>query len=162
MTIFISHDNCYTFNRFLKDCGHVLRKDISFFFYADLAYRKSLPNDITLFTDLERLNDTQIELATVAENQLRAEGATILNAPSRVLRRYDLLKQLHNNGPNDFRAYRLQEDRTQFRYPVFLRLEREHQGSLSPLLNNPSSSKKSWPRVTLLMLKYKKNWATRS
>ncbi len=143
MTIFISHDNCYTFNRFFKDCGSVLRKEIRFIFYADLAYRKNLPSDLALFTDLERLDETQIELAIAAEKQLREADVRILNAPSRVLRRYDLLQKLALNGINEFRAYRLHEDRTQFKYPVFLRLEREHQGSLSPLLNSPKEVEKA-------------------
>lgn len=162
MTIFISHDNCYTFNRFLKDCGHVLRKDIRFIFYADLAYYKTLPNDITLFTDLERLDDARIELAIAAENQLRAAGVRILNAPSRVLRRYDLLQKMHADGINEFRAYRLHEDRTHFNYPVFLRLEREHQGSLSTLLNTPAEVEEAiqtalqrrLPENNLLLVEY--------
>lgn len=136
MTIFICHDNCYTFNRFFKDCGRPLRKEMRFIFYADLPYRKTLPNDIALFTDLERLNETQVELAIAAQQQLSTAGAHILNAPSQVLRRYDLLRTLHQKGINPFRAYRLNEDRTQLRFPVFLRLEREHQGNLSPLLHN--------------------------
>lgn len=162
MTIFISHDNCYTFKRFLKDCGHVLRKDMHFIFYADLPYRKSLPNDLALFTDLERLNDTQIALAITAEKQLQAAGACILNAPSRVLRRYDLLQKMFQDGINEFRAYRLHEDRAQFKYPVFLRLEREHQGSLSTLLNNPNEVKEAiqtarergFPEDNLLLVEY--------
>jgi len=162
MTIFISHDNCYTFKRFLKDCGHVLRKDMHFIFYADLPYRKSLPNDVALFTDLERLDDTQIELAIAAEKQLQDAGACILNAPSRVLKRYDLLQKMHQDGINEFRAYRLHEDRTQFKYPVFLRLEREHQGSLSALLNNAAeveeaiqtARERGLPENNLLLVEY--------
>jgi hypothetical protein len=149
MTIFINHDNCYTFNRFFKNCGGSLRREMPFIFYADLAFRKSLPHDIALFTDLERLDEAGIELAIAAENQLRAAGVRILNAPSQVLRRYDLLRKLNNEGINEFRAYRLHEDRTQLRYPVFLRLEREHQGSLSALLNTPQEVEKAIEQACL-------------
>lgn len=136
MTIFISHDNCYTVNRFLKDCGRIFRQDIHFIFYADLAYRKTLPNDIALFTDLERLDETQVELAIAAENQLKTAGVSVVNSPSQVLRRYDLLQALYQEGINPFRAYYIDEGRALMQFPVFLRMEREHQGSLSPLLHN--------------------------
>ena len=136
MIIVTSHDNCYTFKRFLKYWGPSLRGKIRFIYYADLAHYKALPRDVYIFTDLERLTPTQVELAAEAAQQLRVAGVTILNEPSRVLRRYDLQRALYADGINTFRMYRLVEERSQLRYPVFLRLEREHQGNLSPLLYN--------------------------
>lgn len=135
MTIYISHDNCYTFKRFFKVWEPAQRGKIRFIYYADLAHRRTLPHELSLFTDLERLSPEYLAVAREAARQLKSAGAPVVNDPSRVLRRYDLLRALHADGTNNFQCFRLDDDRAALRFPVFLRLEREHQGNLTPLLN---------------------------
>lgn len=136
MTIYISHDNCYTIKRFLKEWAPELRPNIRLIYYADLAFRSTLPRDISLFLDLERLSPALLQLASEAAQVLRQGEVRVLNEPSRVLARYDLLRALHADGVNRFNVYRLDDDRAALSFPVFLRLEKEHQGNLSELLHS--------------------------
>jgi hypothetical protein len=53
------------------------------------------------------------------------------------MRRYELLRHLHERGENRFNVYRLTEARMPARYPVFLRGENDHRGPRSPLLRTP-------------------------
>jgi hypothetical protein len=91
-----------------------------------------------IFSDLEALSSAQLKLAQELYRRLREAGPgfVALNDPSRVLRRYDLTRRLHECGINPFRSYRLDEDRSEMRFPVFVRCEHTHAGSLSPLLNS--------------------------
>jgi hypothetical protein len=136
MTIYISHDNCYTFKRFLKIWGRALEGKIRFIYYADLPHRRALPREVSIFTDLERLSPAQLKLAEEAAQQLKNAGVAVLNDPAHVLRRYDLLRAMHESGINDFQCFRLNDDRSALRFPAFLRLENEHQGSLSELVHS--------------------------
>lgn len=69
------------------------------------------------------------------------------NHPLRSLRRYELLDTLQQRGINRFSAFRPAAPGQAWRYPVFIREEREHTGSLNPLLHNAEEV-----RVTLLKL----------
>jgi len=135
MTIVITYEHRYTINRFLKFWAIALRGKVRFIYYSDLAFRKTLPRDVTIFTDLERVSPAQLELAAEAAGQLRAAGVRVLNEPSRVLCRYDLLRALKADGINNFNVYRTSDDRSALKFPAFVRRENEHQGSLTPLLN---------------------------
>lgn len=53
------------------------------------------------------------------------------------MRRYELLRTLHERGLNKFNIYRLTEYRMPQRFPVFLRGENDHKGSRTPLLPTP-------------------------
>jgi len=89
-----------------------------------------------IFADLERLSPRELQKAAIAWHALSDAGAGIrlLNHPGRSMRRYELLRTLHERGINHFNAYRLTEARWPTRYPVFLRREDEHSGAMSPLL----------------------------
>jgi hypothetical protein len=89
-----------------------------------------------IFADLERLSPGELQKAAIVWQALTDAGAGIrlLNHPTRSMRRYELLRTLHERGINHFDAYRLTEARWPARYPVFLRREDEHGGAMSPLL----------------------------
>lgn len=162
MTIYVSHDNCYTFKRFLKVWGQSLRGQMRFIYYADLAHRRALPREISIFADLERLSPAHLALAREAAEQLQNAGARVLNDPAKVLRRYDLLRVLNAAGINEFSVYRLDDDRAALRFPVFLRLENEHQGSLCDLVHDApeldaaieSAIQRGWQKGELLIVEY--------
>jgi hypothetical protein len=59
---------------------------------------------------------------------------SILNHPSRVLGRYELLRQLYSNGINRFRVYSWTEREEKMAYPVFLRCANDHFGPRTQLI----------------------------
>lgn len=89
-----------------------------------------------VFADLERLSPAQLEGAAGLWRQLELWGAPtrLLNHPTRVRQRYEMLRELHEQGINSFNVYRLTEARRPKRFPVFIRREHDHRGTESELL----------------------------
>jgi len=106
--------------------------------YEDAFRLKALPVGTYIFTDLDRLDSEQTERAAILWEALQNSGhdLRILNHPVRSMRRYELLRQLKERGINDFDVCRL-TDRRPLRFPVFIRRETEHLGSLTALLRSP-------------------------
>jgi hypothetical protein len=77
------------------------------------------------------------------------EGFRFLNHPEASLRRLTLLSELHRAGYNEFRAIPAHGDLASLRYPVFLRAERRHDGTLSPLLDSPRQVESAIGRAVL-------------
>jgi hypothetical protein len=105
-------------------------------FYNDVLRAHELPLGTYIFSDLERLLPSETEMATQVWEQLNAAGAKLLNHPKRTLKRYDLLTMLYQKGRNTFRVVRATDKTTPLKFPVFLREEGEHSGSLTVLLKN--------------------------
>jgi hypothetical protein len=103
--------------------------------YDEALHATELPLGTYIFSDLERLLPTETSVATLVWDQLHAAGARLLNHPTRTLRRYDLLTMLHEKGRNHFRVVRANDRRTDLRYPVFVREEADHRGSITSLLS---------------------------
>jgi len=93
---------------------------------------------VIVFADIERLEWDERRRAADLWSRLDASPAVscLLNHPTRVLCRYELLRALRNCGWNDFDVYRVSEGRLPERYPVFLRGEDDHGGANSPLLDS--------------------------
>lgn len=89
-----------------------------------------------IFADLELLSLGDLQKAVILWESLANAGCRIrlLNHPASSMRRYELLRALHERGINRFNVYRLTEARWPERYPVFLRREDDHGGPISPLL----------------------------
>ena len=106
--------------------------------YDTLASCTELCAGTYIFSDLERLFPIENELCLLLWNQLRQEEGAVrlLNHAGSVMRRYKLLRTLHAGGQNFFAAYRISDMGVPMRFPVFVRQENEHEGSLTPLLNN--------------------------
>ncbi|MGH7214433.1 MAG: hypothetical protein ACREIT_06690 [Tepidisphaeraceae bacterium] len=158
----VTRHHQYTIEPFLDSWGRMLRSRARVMFYDDLAHARQLPIEASyIFSDLERLGPAPMELAEAVAKRLVAGGARVLNHPSRVLRRYDLLRTLHQRGLNGFGAYRLNGAvvRPQ-RFPVFLRREGEHDGNVSPLLNSQEeldravAEARNGPAHDLLVVEY--------
>lgn len=112
--------------------------------YDDLHKVKNLDPGVYLFSDLERLSPVELGLARHVWKTLSGAGPRfrLLNDPSRVLCRYDLLRKLFAAGSNRFRAFQANESLRTLRYPVFVREEQEHTGNLTPLIDNPDDLKR--------------------
>lgn len=106
--------------------------------YATLLRARELPAGTYIFSDLERLSEAELEQAAGIWRQLEARGPAmrLLNHPTQVRQRYELLRELAGRGLNDFDVYRLDEGRWPGRYPVFVRGERDHNAMASGLLRS--------------------------
>ena len=105
--------------------------------YERLGEHKSFDRGTYVFSGLDQLHGASQRLVVQLHDALAgAPGVRLLNDPRRTLRRFPLLAALHQSGRNMFRAARADGDLAPLRYPVFLRTERFHGGSISPLLDS--------------------------
>ncbi|MFB9994473.1 hypothetical protein ACFFLM_21180 [Deinococcus oregonensis] len=104
--------------------------------YATAFRLKKLPQGTYIFADLERLSAAELSQAAWLWQQLTlcGNGVRLLNHPTQVKQRFELLRTLHTRGSNDFDVYRLDEHRTPMRFPVFVRSERQHNAVSSGLI----------------------------
>jgi hypothetical protein len=126
----------HTMHNYLAHWAPELQSRIKIVLYTDVLRARELPLGTYIFSDLERLLPVETEIATHVWEQLDAAGARLLNHPRRTLRRYDLLTTLHAKGRNHFRVARASDSDAKLTFPVFLREEGEHSGSLTKLLTN--------------------------
>lgn len=119
--------------------------------YDTLREMKLLKPGSYIFSDLERLSPPELKLAQDVWETLSNAGPRLrlLNNPSRVLCRYDLLSKLFEEGKNRFRAVRATEPLHSLRFPVFVREENDHNGNLTPLIYNRGDL--AWPLRSLRM-----------
>jgi hypothetical protein len=127
----------YTLEWFLHDGGRHLRDVVETVGYDDVLGAGRLPAGRYVFCDIDRLTADEREAAARVHAELaRARPARPpLNHPTRVMRRYELLRALFEAGINDFDVVRLTEARAPRRLPVFLRHASTHASELlTPLL----------------------------
>lgn len=106
--------------------------------YEQAANGAAVEGDVVIFTDFERMTPNGEELAAAMWRDLARGGRKVrrLNHPLLVMRRYELLRTLHDGGINDFDVYRLTEARLPRRYPAFIRGENDNRGTSSGLLHS--------------------------
>lgn len=104
--------------------------------YDQLVDVESLPSATYLFSDLARLREPAREIVNSFADRVALAGHRIVNDPRAAKGRYELLRSLFESGRNPFNAYRLSEFPREVRFPVFVRLERDHSTSESLLLEN--------------------------
>jgi hypothetical protein len=140
ITFFVTAAHPYTIQWYLDSWGRSLKPTIRIVPYEDLPAKRTLSGGTYIFSDLERLTDEQLASAAALWDQLSSAGTgfRLLNNPHSILLRYGLLRKLHQVGRNEFNVYRAADEDGPSRFPVFLRLENAHDGSLTPLLHNPA------------------------
>ncbi len=140
-----------TVRDFLDTWGKVLAHRFHVVRYEELDGHLVLPRGTYAFSDLERLGSEELERAAELHQRLTEvePPVRILNRPLRSKRRYELLDLLHRERINDFRAYRLEETWNPRRFPVFLRLENQHNGPETGLLNTPGEVETEIARLWL-------------
>jgi hypothetical protein len=106
--------------------------------YGEIVERGRLSLGTYIFAGLDRLTRTEREIAGQCCEALRRASPDIrlINRPTEVLLRYELLEASFERRRNTFRAHRPWEMNRCRRFPVFVRPEREHLGSLTPRLHN--------------------------
>lgn len=116
--------------------GAQFRGRISQIAYPQLFRARTLARGAWIFTSLDALSEAELRIVHRAQCAARDAGLPVLNPAHDALRRYDFLGVLHNKGLNDFRAFHATANLAGLRFPVFVRVENEHDGSLTPLLYN--------------------------
>lgn len=127
--------HAYTLEKHLAHFGRMLVGNVSVQDYRFL-HQSNLPVGTYILADIERLSETEIARYDNIVGGLVANGSVVLNRPGKVKRRYELLTGLANQGMNEFRVFREAEVDNCKTFPVFLRCENDHNGSLSGLLRS--------------------------
>lgn len=134
-----NQEHSYTVKGYLASPrGSEMVDRIQLIYYQNLDKLEELHCGTYIFSDYERLTRAQDKLVLEVWEQLSRAGSDVrlLNNPTKVLRRYELLRKAHELGINDFRVFRATADLDGMRFPVFIREEKDHTGSLSKLLRN--------------------------
>lgn len=112
------------------------RFDLKAVSYDRLLRSSRLDRATYIFSDFDRLNFWELELAGKVYRRLAEAGMRVLNDPARVLQRCALLRTLHAGGINRFNVLRVEDGEAVTRFPVFLRTQSAHRGPLSDLLQD--------------------------
>ncbi|MGE0717147.1 MAG: hypothetical protein AB7P02_17015, partial [Alphaproteobacteria bacterium] len=156
--------HCYAMTDFLDGPGAVIAGRLSVIAY-DEALRMDpgdLPSGTWIFSDIERLGTAGAVAAARLWQVLADRGCRLLNHPTRALRRYEMLRLLHDRGINDFDVQRLTDRRFPARFPVFLRRDDNHSGALSGLCPGPQAlaemiadrRARGWPRQRMILVEF--------
>ena len=135
---------------YLREWGRPLANRVGTVSYEEVLDHAELPAGTYIFTLKDELLPGELEVARALWDQLSESPATrLLNDPRQVMGRYDLLDTLYRASLNDFKARRATEDRSCLEYPVFVREERAHTGSLTPLLASPRDLARALDRLAV-------------
>jgi hypothetical protein len=127
----------WEFDGYLQTYGKELRGDIRILPLDEIVARQQVPLGSYVFLAIDQFSITEKVIAAQCWDKLRTAGAdiTLINNPSEVLLRHDLLKTCFERKRNSFRVWRALEGLGCRRFPVFLRRELDHDGSLTGLLH---------------------------
>ena len=160
MIIFVlTAEHLYTLRGAVKELPAV---NVSVISYEELFAMRSHPRATYVFTDYDRLPMWRVREAAALYRRLRDSGFRVLNDPARIPSRYGLLRRLHDNGINDFTAYRVEEGVVPRRWPVLLRSEGDHDPPFRELFHSWDEVKHAidgavtagMPLASLLMVEY--------
>lgn len=136
MLIFISAAaNAWGMRSYLDTWGRPLASRVQILSYEQLPALTHYRRGTFIFADIEVLSSSQALMAADIWAKLHGHGCRLLNHPVRTMRRYQLLRTLHARRENQFQIYRLTDTVCPARFPVLLRLEKEHR-PFTDLLRN--------------------------
>ena len=111
--------------------------------YTELFRTHSLERGAWIFTSLDALSHAELSLVDLMQSAARGAGLRVLNSAREGMRRYEFLKAMHRAGLNDFQAHRADGPLEGVRFPVFVRIADEHDGSLTPLLHDHAALRRA-------------------
>ncbi len=134
----VTETHAYTMVDYLGSWGRPLEGRIHIVSYKDLLGRDAFPAGVYIFSDLDRLNEPQLELLGRLWQRLydAGPGFRLLNQPNQSLDRCALLRRLFVDGQNEFNAYYLKDAPRPLKAPVFIREARGHRGGLTQLITD--------------------------
>lgn len=123
---------------YLQQYGGELSDRVRILTYEDIVAHREIPLGTYIFAAIDQLSPTETEIALQCWQELSRASRDIrlINHPTEVLGRYQLLETCFERGRNTFRVRRASEFCRRQRFPVFVRPEGEHGGSLTGLLHN--------------------------
>lgn len=128
---------------YLRQDGRELAGRIRTLTFEHIAEQQELSLGTYIFAAIDQVSPTEREIAELCWTELSRTGSeiTLLNRPSEVLCRYDMLKRCFELKRNTFRVARASEFYRCRNFPVFIRHDRRHTGSLTCLLHTPRQLK---------------------
>ena len=135
ITYFVARSANHTIRDYLASAGQPLAHLIDVLPYDDLYRRMEIPAGCCIFAALDQVSDVQRRVIRDLAGQLGGSHVHVLNDPRHVRLRYELLRTLYAAGENVFNAYRATDAAEVARFPVFVRDEHLHNGSLTPLVH---------------------------
>jgi hypothetical protein len=147
----VPRDHAFGMQNYLDRWSRGLGGLLSVLYYEDLPDRSSMPAGTFVFSSLDQLTPGGTRLVCELQALLRAalNPGAVLNDPQTALQRFELLDLLHRQGLNRHRVARASGDLGALRFPVFLREELRHTGSLSPLLCSSAELERALGRAVL-------------
>lgn len=130
----VTRKHSYTLRLFLNFWAPDFLGRVTVLPYESLVFHKTLPAGTYIFSDIERLGVEEAVSLRAVFDRLAGAGYCVFNHPLRSLNRFGLLKMLHEKGINRFNVVRPGVEQAPVRFPVFVRRDSEHTGSLTPLL----------------------------
>jgi hypothetical protein len=137
---------------YAEDRAKGLLDRLSILNYEDLG-RTPWPSKGTyVLSALDQLTPEGLDFVREWCDHLRGEDPSvrILNDPRATMCRFELLNALYQLGLNQHRVVRPQDKLADLRFPVFVRNEHHHSGSLSPLLHTQTELRGAIAKATLL------------
>lgn len=148
ITYYATSPHCYTFEKFVAGWAPELADRVTVLGYSELDLAAPPAPGLHVLTDFERLLPPERLYARRLHRRLARRGdVRVLGDPRRWLGRHALLRRLHAEGINDFRAYTVDELGAHVRFPVFLRWANAHEGSLGDPLPDRAALDRQISRV---------------
>jgi hypothetical protein len=138
ITFFVTAAGRFGIDAYGQKRGAAMRDRIRVVTYDTIGQLAEVPATGTIFAAVDQIGSATAEAACRLADRVVATdpAARVLNRPDRALLRYDLLTKLSAAGVNQFRVRRAADGAEDLRYPVFIRSERRHSGSHTPLLHD--------------------------
>lgn len=121
---------------YLKAYGQGLAGRVGVLTWEQIVERRQLRLGTYVFLAIDQMTPTEKDLAAQCWQKLLQAGpdVVLINHPSEVLRRYDLLETCFRRKRNAFRVRRAADFLKCEKFPVFLRISDDHNAALSGLL----------------------------
>ena len=147
----VNRDGAFLMRDFVELHAPTLAPHIGIVHYEDLPARTTLASGTYIFAALDQLTPGGMALVRELVSQLRnpASGCRVLNDPDKVKLRFELLSTLHRAGLNRHAVARVSDRAPNVRFPVFVREESQHHGSITPLLRNHRELQRAIGRALL-------------
>ena len=132
----LARNNSFTIKKYLGKRGKSIANIVKIIYYDNLTELLNLRTSAIIFSDFDRLTSDQLEEVKKIHTQIKVKypELILINDPTEVKLRFDLLKQLKKAGINNYDVFRLTEPLHNLPYPVFLREQNNHTGALSELI----------------------------
>jgi hypothetical protein len=145
-------DQTWGMGEYLQQHGRMLAERLRIVTYDEIVAHRHVSLGTYIFAAVDQLLPTEKQIAEQCCQQLARARPDIqlIKRPTGVLCRYQLLKTCFELNRNTFRVRRASEFHDDLRFPVFIRPEGEHTGSLTRVLGNRWQLIRALARASLL------------